>query len=71
MAVAIVVDEGAAVAPGFSRAANAGFFADIGEGAVAVVVIEDVFAVVCAVEIFVAVVVVIADADTLAPAGVR
>src|SRR6266566_865695 len=44
--------------------------ADVGEGAVAVVVVEDVFAVVRDVEIFPAVVVVVADAYALAPPGV-
>ena len=39
MAVAVVVDEGAAVAPGFAGASDAGFFADVGEGAVTIVVI--------------------------------
>ncbi len=71
MAVAIVVDEGAAVAPGLAGARDAGFFAYVGEGAVAVVVIEHIFSVIGDVEIFAAVVVVIADADALAPAGVR
>jgi len=70
MAVAVVVDEGAAVAPGFAGAADACFFADVGERAIAVVVIEDVFSVVGDVEIFPAIVVVIADANSLAPSGV-
>ena len=43
MAVAIVIDEGAAGAPGFSGAGDAGLLADIGEGAVAVVVIQNDF----------------------------
>ena len=71
MAVAVVIDEGAASAPGFAGAGDAGFFADVGERAVAVVVVEDVFSVVGDVEIFAAVVVVVADADALAPAGVQ
>src|SRR5580692_4430764 len=71
MAVAVVVDERAAVAPSFSRACDASFFAYVGEGAVAVVVVENIFSVVGDIEIFTAVVVVIADADALAPAGVR
>src|SRR5216683_2966269 len=70
LAVAVVVNKGAAGAPGFSVAGNLGFLADVGEGAVAVVVVEDVFAVVRDVEIFPAVVVVVADAYALARPGV-
>ena len=70
MAVAVVVDEGAAIAPGFSGARDTCLFAYVGECSVAVVVIEDVLSVVGDVEIFPPVVVVIADADALAPAGV-
>jgi|SRR5580658_85799 hypothetical protein len=70
MAVAVVIDESAAVAPGFSGACDARLFAYVGECSVAVVVIEDVFSVVGDVEIFPAVVVVIPDANALAPAGV-
>src|SRR5271165_124972 len=69
MAVAVVIDEGAAVAPGFAGACNAGFFADVGEGAVTIVMVKDVFAVIGDEEVVVAVVVVIADADALPPAG--
>src|SRR5258708_30841882 len=71
MAVAVVIDEGAAVAPGFARTCDACFLAYVRECAVAVVVIEDVFSVVRDVEIFPAVVVVVADAGALAPSGVR
>src|SRR6266853_985360 len=46
------------------------FFADISERAVAVVVVQNIFSVVSDVQIFEAVVVVIADAHPLAPAGV-
>src|SRR5580704_14801701 len=70
MAVAVVVDERTTIAPGFAGSRDAGFFAYIGEGSVAVVVIEDVLSVVGDVEIFPAVVVVIADANALAPACV-
>src|SRR5437764_3684127 len=45
-------------------------FADVGEGTVAIVVIENVLAVVGDVEILPAVVVVIPDADALAPTSV-
>ncbi len=47
------------------------FFADIGKRAVSVVVVENVFAVIGNVQIFKAVVVVVADANALAPTGVR
>src|SRR5580704_2414120 len=70
MAVAVVVHEGAAVAPGLAGATDACLFAYVRESAVAVVVIEDVFSVVRDVEIFIAVIVVIADANALAPSGV-
>src|SRR5260370_885203 len=46
------------------------FLADLGERAVAVVVVQNIFSVVSDVQIFEAVVVVIADAHPLAPAGV-
>src|SRR5882762_7546185 len=46
------------------------FFADIRERAVAIVVVQNIFSVVSDVQIFEAVVVVIADAHPLAPAGV-
>ena len=51
-------------------AGDACLFADVGERAVAVVVIQHVFAVVGDVKVGPAVVVVVADADALAPAGV-
>ena len=70
MAVAVVVDEGTAIAPGFSGAGDAGFVAHVRECSVAVVVIKDVLSVVGDIEIFPTVVVVIADANALAPAGV-
>src|SRR4029077_18883866 len=47
-----------------------GFFADVGKGAVAIVVIEHVLSVVGDVEVFEAVVVIVPHANTLAPAGV-
>ena len=50
---------------------DARLFADIGEGAVAVVVVQDVLAEVGDEQIVEAIVVVIADADTLPPAGMR
>jgi hypothetical protein len=71
VAVAVVVDEGAAGVPANLRAGldQAGLLGDVGEGAVAVVAIERVLAVVGDEEIVVAVVVVVADAAGLAPAG--
>src|SRR5439155_8595542 len=70
-AVAIVVDESAAGVPALAGAGDAGFFADVGKGAVAVVVVEDVFPEVRDEEIVEAVVIVIADADALSPAGMK
>ena len=70
MAVAVVVKEGTAVPPGFAGTGDASSFAYIAEGAVAIVVIEDVFPVVGDVKILEAVVVVVADADALAPTSV-
>src|SRR6266849_3117468 len=69
-AVAVVVHESAAGAPGFAAAGDVCFFADVGEGAVSIVVIENVLAVVGDVEIVEAVVVIVPDAHALAPAGV-
>src|SRR2546429_2715114 len=47
-----------------------GFFADVGKGAVAIVVVENVLAIVGDVEILESVVIVVAHADTLAPSSV-
>ena len=69
-AVAIVIDESATCGPAGSHARDSGLLADVGEGAVAVVVVEHVLAVVGDEQIVVAVVVVVADADALSPAGV-
>ena len=71
MAVFVVVDPGAAGVPARFGAGleEAGAFGDVGEGAVAIVVIENVLAVVGDEEIVVAVVVVVADAAGLSPAG--
>jgi hypothetical protein len=67
MAVTVVVDERTPGAPAGFLSSNAGFFADIGEGAIAVVVIKGVLAELGDEEIVEAVVVVITDTDTLAP----
>src|SRR5580693_8881302 len=69
MAVAVVVDERTTGAPSFARTCDPRFFADLSEGAV--VVIKHVLAVVGDVQVFKAVVIVIADADALTPAGMR
>ncbi len=71
VAVAVVVDECAARVPARAFARHAGFLADIGESAVAVVVIENVLAEVGDEQIVPAIVVVVADANALSPAGVR
>ena len=70
MAVAVVVHEGAAGAPGLAGAGDTGFVADVGESAVAVVVVQHVVAVVSDIQVDVAVVVVVTDAHALSPAGV-
>ena len=69
--VAIVVDEGAASVPALAFARHASLLADIGERAVAVVVIQNVLAEVGDEQIVPAVVVVVADANALSPARVR
>src|SRR5579872_1220112 len=66
--VAIVVNECATGPPGLARSRNAGLFCDLGEHSV-VVVIEAILAVISDVEIFPSVVVVVADANALSPAG--
>ncbi len=68
-AVAVVVDESAAGAPLLTGAGDSGLFGYLFEGAVALVVEEAVLAVAGDVEIVEAVVVVVADAGSLAPAG--
>src|SRR4051794_32217271 len=67
LAIAVVVDEGAAGAPLFAGSGGAGLFGDVAEGAMALVVEEVVFTVGRDVEIFVTVVVVVADAGSLTP----
>src|SRR5208283_1435274 len=68
-AVAIEVDEGATRTPGFAGASDTGFCADIAERPVTVVVVQHIFPVVGDEKIFVAVIVVIADANALPPTG--
>ena len=72
VAVLVVVEKGAAGVPAQSWfCGQAGLRGDVGEGAVAVVAVEDVLAVVADEEIVPAIVVVVADAAALAPAGAR
>ena len=68
MAIAIVVDKRAARAPCLARSRDAGLLGDFGEDAV-LVVVEAVLAVVGDVKIFPSVVVVVANANALSPAG--
>ena len=67
MAVAVVIDPRAPRAPGLSRAGHARFLRHFGEDSV-LVVIQTVLSVVSDVEVFPAVVVVVAGANTLSPA---
>ena len=69
MAIAVVVEEGAAGAPADAVLKEAGGLGDVGEGAVAMVAHEAVLTPEAAEEIVEAVVVVIADADAGLPAG--
>ena len=69
-AIAIVIDEGAACVPAGAFACDAGLQADIGEGSVSVVVIEDVLTVISDKEIVPSIVVIVPDANALSPAGV-
>ena len=75
VAVAVVIDESAAGVPAvqpLSRCrGDAGLSRDVRERAVAVVVLQDAVAPVGDEQIVVAVVVVVADAHALAPAGAR
>ena len=67
-AVAVVVDESTAGVPTLAIGRDASFFANVGERSIAVVVVEDIFAEIGNEEIFVAIIVVIANATTLSPA---
>ena len=69
MAVFVVVEKSAAGVPAQAILQQAGLFGDVGEGAVAVVAEQRVLAVVADEEIVPAVVVVVAHAAGLAPAG--
>ena len=69
VAVAIVIHEGATGVPADIRVGQAGFFGDIGESAIAIIVQEHVVSPEGDEEISETVVVVIAGADALAPSG--
>jgi hypothetical protein len=69
IAVAVVVEEGATCIPTSFRLQQTGFRSDVGEGAVAVIAIENVLAVVADDEVVPAVVVVVADTTALTPAA--
>jgi hypothetical protein len=69
VAVTVVVKEGAAGVPASFGLEKAGLTGDIGEGAIAVVAVEDVLAVVGDKEVVEAVVVVVADAAALTPSA--
>ena len=68
-AIAVIVDEGAAGAPFLAGAGYTGLFGDLFEGAVALIVKEAIFAIARDVEVVEAVVIVVANADALSPAG--
>ena len=70
MTIAVVVEKGTAGVPACFRLEQACFSGDIGEGAVTIVTVEDVLAVVANKEIVPTVVVVVADTAALAPAAV-
>ncbi len=68
LAVAVVIDKGAAGAVADTRHGKMGLGGDVFKGAVAPIAIKDVVAVVGDQQVGVAVIVVIADTDPLAPA---
>src|SRR5947199_7832300 len=70
-AVAVIVDEGTARIPALAVADYSGFLTYIGEGAVPIVVIENVLAEISDEQVVPAIVVVVADAASLSPARVR
>src|SRR5438105_7105149 len=71
VAVAVVIHKGATGGPACLLARYARFFAHVSEGAIAVVVVEGVLAVVGEEKIFETIVVVVAYANSLPPAGAR
>ena len=71
MAVAIVVDKSAAGVPALAISGDARIFADVGEGAITVVVVENTFAEVSDEKIVETVVIVVSDTNSLSPTGVE
>ena len=71
MAVAVVIEESAARAPANVVVVYTGFFGDVGEGAVTVVVKQNVVTPEAAEEVVPAIVIVIADTNTSLPTGAR
>src|SRR5690242_13131371 len=71
MAIAVIVNESAAGAPALAVSAHTRLVGYIGKRAIAIVVVESVLAEVSDEQVFVAVVVVIANAHALSPARVR
>src|SRR5579862_2085805 len=69
LSVAVVIEEGASGTPAFGVTGDIRFAAHFGKGAVAVVTVEQVFSPIGDKNVLEAVVVVVADADTLSPAG--
>ena len=69
MAVAVVVEQGAAGSPAVLFVVDSGFAGDVGKSAVAVVVKQDVVSPEAAEQVVPAVVVVVAHADAGLPAG--
>ena len=67
VAIAVIVKKGAAGVPPRLRLKQARLFRNVSEGAIAVVAVEDVLAVVADKEIVPAVIVVVANTATLAP----
>ena len=70
MTIAIIVEKAATGAPGAARARYSGLLRDISEGAVSIVVVENVVSPIADKEIVEAVIVVVPDTTTLAPAAV-
>src|SRR6266436_6324363 len=69
MAIAIVIYKRASRVPTLAAASHSRFFRHIRECSIAIVVVQNIFAKVSHEQIFVAVVVVIPDADALPPTG--
>jgi len=70
MAVAIVIDKRTAGIPACAFARHACLLAHIGEGSITIVVVQNILSVISYEQILPAVIVVVSDANALAPAGV-